>query len=182
LLFCFHNIYKWWIDWPYPCFKNRTYVSLLGYNPPKRVTASFWIHQERKSSASCIENAMVPCQKKKKVKDHLQLLKGRVNLFIIYTYYGNKITMLPHPISVINSYCTLYSTCKEQVILNALDLRAWCISVAPTELAVTLFGGLCSPDFANHRFNIIIRMHTKYHTEYRNYHIVIITEIPLTSR
>ena len=53
--------------------------------------------------------------------------------------------MLPHPISVINSYCTLYSTCKEHVILNALDLRAWCISVAPTELAVTLFGGLCSP-------------------------------------
>ena len=30
--------------------------------------------------------------------------------------------MLPHPISVINSYCTLYSTCKEHVILNALDL------------------------------------------------------------
>ena len=49
--------------------------------------------------------------------------------------------MLPHPISVINSYCTLYSTCKEHVILNTLDLRAWCISVAPTELPVTLFGG-----------------------------------------
>lgn len=45
--------------------------------------------------------------------------------------------MLPLPLSVINNCCTLYSTCKEHVILNA------CLVYfsRPTELSVALFGG-----------------------------------------